>query len=94
MKRTGKLNDTINQFDIFQARQFTIRGALAKLLYKLKQAGLTDIILNFIILHSLQELQESGYLAFKSTHTIAKDVKENRQHRAVNIFIVLFGSSF
>ena len=93
-ERTGKLNNTINQFNVRQSRQFTIRGTLAKLFYKLKQTGLPDIILNFIILHSLQEIQESGYLAFKSRHTIAENVKKNRQHRTVDIFIVLFSSCF
>ena len=88
------MNDTINQFDIFQTRQFTIRGALAKLLYKLKQAGLPNVILYFIILHSLQELQKSGYLAFKGFHTIPKNKKGNRQHRTVDIFIILFSSRF
>lgn len=88
------MNDTVNQFDVRQSGQFAIRGTFTKLFYQLKQAGLPNIVLYFIILHSLQELQESSYLAFKSRHTIPKDVKKNRQHGTINILIVLFGSRF
>ena len=74
MERAGKLNDTINQFDVTQSGQSAIGGTFTKLFYKLKQTSLPNVVLYFIILHSLQELQESSYLAFKSRHTIPKDV--------------------
>ena len=79
---------------MLKPRKLAIRRTFAKLFYKLKTPGLPDIILYFIRLNSLQELQESSYLAFKSRHTIAKNVKKNRKHRTVNILIVLFSSRF